>query len=203
MDKYLTREAWLTAGIDELRSLFGESGHAVPSNVRVTCGWPSKSALARKRQRIGECWGAENSDARVFEIFISPSLASFKQVIETLAHELVHATVGLKAKHGAAFKRVALAIGLEGKMTATHAGDKLVSALAGIAEHLGEYPHSELHGMTTGERKQGTRLLKAECAVCGYTVRITRKWLDLAGAPLCPVADCDDYSKPLSNGISR
>lgn len=34
--------------------------------------------------------------------------------------------------------------------------------------------------------KQGTRLLKCRCASCGYTVRTTRKWLDLAGPPICP-----------------
>ena len=34
--------------------------------------------------------------------------------------------------------------------------------------------------------KQGTRLLKCRCASCGYTVRTTRKWLDLAGPPTGP-----------------
>jgi hypothetical protein len=28
--------------------------------------------------------------------------------------------------------------------------------------------------------------LKAECGDCGYTVRVTRKWVDDAGAPHCP-----------------
>lgn len=42
--------------------------------------------------------------------------------------------------------------------------------------------------------KQTTRLLKAACAhqdegedACGYTVRVTRKWVDQLGAPHCPV----------------
>ena len=29
-------------------------------------------------------------------------------------------------------------------------------------------------------------MLKCVCSCCGYTVRISRKWLLLAGAPLCP-----------------
>jgi hypothetical protein len=29
-------------------------------------------------------------------------------------------------------------------------------------------------------------MLKCECSTCGYTVRITRKWLDAAGPPICP-----------------
>jgi len=42
--------------------------------------------------------------------------------------------------------------------------------------------------------KQSTRLLKAACEhrdegadACGYTVRVTRKWVDQLGAPHCPV----------------
>jgi hypothetical protein len=31
-----------------------------------------------------------------------------------------------------------------------------------------------------------TRLLKAICGDCAYTVRVTRRWLDELGAPLCP-----------------
>lgn len=34
-------------------------------------------------------------------------------------------------------------------------------------------------------KKQTTRLLKVECGQCGYTVRLTRKWLDV-GPPGCP-----------------
>lgn len=30
-------------------------------------------------------------------------------------------------------------------------------------------------------------MLKCECATCGYTVRTARKWLETAGAPLCPL----------------
>jgi hypothetical protein len=30
-------------------------------------------------------------------------------------------------------------------------------------------------------------MLKCECSTCGYTVRTARKWLETAGAPLCPV----------------
>ena len=38
-----------------------------------------------------------------------------------------------------------------------------------------------------GDKKPGgTRLLKAECGECGYTVRVTKKWLEAKGAPICP-----------------
>lgn len=193
-----TRESWLTAGIDALRPIFTAAGYTIPDNVRVTCGFPSKSALAAKNRRIGECWGEDASAGKMFEIFISPMLAEPSRVLDVLAHELVHATVGLAAKHGRAFKQCAVSIGLEGKMTATHAGEKLAAALATIVGNLGAYPHQELKHMTTGQKKQGTRLLKAECVCCGYTVRLARKWLEMAGAPLCPLTGCDNHGQPMS-----
>ena len=42
-------------------------------------------------------------------------------------------------------------------------------------------------GLTTAPRKQAARMLKCECLGCGYTVRTARKWLETAGAPLCPI----------------
>ncbi len=32
----------------------------------------------------------------------------------------------------------------------------------------------------------GSRLRKVQCAACGYVARVTGKWLDSAGPPLCP-----------------
>jgi hypothetical protein len=40
---------------------------------------------------------------------------------------------------------------------------------------------------TMDRKKRTTRLLKCECEACGYTARVTRKWVDEAGAPICPV----------------
>ncbi len=48
------------------------------------------------------------------------------------------------------------------------------------------FPHAELHAMTNGRKKQVARLVKCQCATCGYTVRTTRQWLDDMGAPHCP-----------------
>jgi uncharacterized Zn finger protein (UPF0148 family) len=33
---------------------------------------------------------------------------------------------------------------------------------------------------------QGTRLLKVFCSTCGYTARVTKRWIDKAGTPICP-----------------
>lgn len=82
-------------------------------------------------------------------------------------------------------------------MRATVASRALHERLGQVVKALGDYPHQELKHMTNGTKKQATRLIKAECAVCTYTVRVTKKWLDGYGAPLCPNETCDDYRKPL------
>lgn len=108
-------------------------------------------------------------------------------MLDILAHELIHA---LTPGHGhkGRFKQIAIRIGLEGKMTATIAGPKLKPRLDAIVKKIGKYPHAEL---TPGQRaagspkKQPIRLIKVKCQ-CGYTVRITRKWLEV-GPPHCPL----------------
>lgn len=185
----MTREEWLESATFRLRTWFKLKGYDIPENVRMTCGFPSQSALPGRKQRIGECWDARSSEGKVFEIFISPVLAKPIQVLETLAHELVHATVGLEAGHKGPFAKCARKIGLEGKLTATHAGEDLQYALNAVVGAIGDdYPHEKLLG-TANVKKQTTRLIKCACPECGYTVRTTRQWLDM-GAPKCGV--CED-----------
>jgi hypothetical protein len=184
------REQWLRNVTNALRPHFEAKGFTVPANVQVTCGFPSKAATSRKNQRIGECWDASRSDGKVFEIFISPVIADALEAAAILAHELVHATVGLKAAHKGPFKRCALAIGLTGKMTATTAGDVFKLWFADRAGDLGAYPHSKLNA-TSAPKKQTTRMVKCECFECRaegkpYIVRLSASTLE-QGAPICPV----------------
>jgi hypothetical protein len=112
------------------------------------------------------------------------------QIAAVLAHELVHAAVGIAAGHGKTFKRVAIGLGLVGPMRATTPGDAFLTVVTPILAAAGPLPHARLDtgGETTAPKKQATRMLKCECATCGYTVRTARKWLETAGAPLCPIA---------------
>jgi hypothetical protein len=178
------REAWLHAIADELRPIFASQGSTIPEKIRVTCGFPSVGAFAAKQQRVGECWSDTTSKDGHFEIMISPILDDPMRVAGVLAHELVHATVGTRFGHKGPFTKLARAIGLEGKMTATTEGEAFKQAVASILEAVGPYPHAEL--CKTARQKQGTRLIKLQCPTCPYTVRITRKWLDEVGAPDCP-----------------
>ena len=184
------REQWLESVTSALRPHFKAQGFTIPGNVKVTCGFPSKSATSRKNQRIGECWDASRSDGKHFEIFISPVVAEPLEAAAILAHELIHATVGLKASHRGPFKRCATAIGLTGKMTATVAGDVFKQWFAAKADDFGAYPHSKLNA-TSAPKKQTTRMLKCECAECRaegapYIVRLSSAALEI-GAPICPV----------------
>ena len=109
------------------------------------------------------------------------------EIAGILAHELTHAAVGIDKGHGRAFRRVAIAIGLTGKMTATVPGDAFKQRVEPILKKLGAIPHARLSwGELRGPKKQTTRMIKCECAECGYTARVARKWLEDVGAPHCP-----------------
>lgn len=179
-----TRENWLLVCIEKLRPDFIEVGSTIPDKVRASCGWPSKSGLAQKKRRIGEAWSASCSGDETFEVFISPVLKDGRLVLATLVHELVHCAVGVEKGHKGPFKKIALAIGLEGKMTETTAGEALLKRIDVIIAEVGTYPHAELKS-SNAPKKQGTRMLLVKCPDCGYQVRTTKKWLEV-GVPTCP-----------------
>ena len=180
----MIREDWLQQMIELLRLDFERIEASLPEKIRVSCGFPSKSALASTKRRIGECWGVESSEDQSYQVFISPLLKESIEVLATLVHELVHCAVGIECKHRGRFPKVAKTIGLEGKMTQTIAGEALVVRLKQLIETLGDYPHARL--MATNKPKtQTTRMLKVVCKECGCVVRMTRKWLDDAGVPTC------------------
>jgi hypothetical protein len=189
IDMTSTREQWLTELVRRLAPDFAKIDKPLQVElIRVSVGFPSKRALSRKNQRISECWSTKASKAGHHEIYISPVMGEVLDVAATLTHELVHSAVGTDAGHKGSFRRVALAIGLEGKMTATIAGDALKDRLNALCDKIGAYPHSQLNPALSGIKKQGTRMLKASCPACGYTVRLTKKWAD-EGLPTCVCGD--------------
>lgn len=191
------REVWLAKAVAEMQKTVFGTEHKIPKNLRVACGWPSQGGLAKQKRRIGEAWASVASQDKHFEIFVSPYLSDQLVVLATLAHELVHVTVGIECGHKGAFVKLARAIGLEGKMTATTAGEALQKKLKAIVKRLGKYPHGSLQGMTSGRKKQGTRMVKAECGGCGYTVRASMKWILLA-VPTCPNPECDCHGEAMN-----
>lgn len=178
-----TREAWLESAVRALQPIFTSAGETIPP-VRVSVGWPG--GRGSKSSTIGQCWASVTASDAVPQIFISPVLDDAIRVLDVLAHEIVHAVDDCQSQHKGKFVKIARAIGLEGKPTATVASAELTVKLAKIVDKLGPYPHAAL-STQGGGKKQTTRLLKVECTVTGeYVARITRKWLEELGAPICP-----------------
>jgi len=185
------REAWLNYVAGRMGPWFEGLGSPLPGHVRIAIGFTS---TGKRGNRIGECWDNGCSEDGHFEVFIRPDLAESAdmmplQVAAILAHELVHAAVGIPAGHGKLFRKVAKGIGLAGKMTATVPGPQFEASIAPILDDAGPLPHARLNtknGETTGPKKQGTRQIKCHCSQCGYTCRTARKWLETLGPPHCP-----------------
>ena len=124
----MTREQWLLKLAEGLeKTVFSDAAAELPK-YRVTCGFPSKGGLAAKKRTIGQCWSPKASNDHTTEIIISITQDEPMTVAGVLAHEMVHAAVGTEAGHGPIFRRLALAIGLTGKMTAQRRPMRLNSA---------------------------------------------------------------------------
>lgn len=185
---YSTREDWLTAAVTELRPLFDLWAAPLPQKIRVACGFPSN---ARRSGAIGECWADTASADKTIEILISPVIDTPDRVFDILVHELCHSLPGAM-NHGVAFQNFATAMHLmplgNGKQAfkATGQAPDFMPRYGEIIASLGAYPHAQLSLNT--RKKQATRLLKAVCPSCQYTIRLTAKWAN-AGLPTCVCGD--------------
>tara|TARA_R100000655_G_scaffold20608_1_gene42462 strand:- start:951 stop:1637 length:687 start_codon:yes stop_codon:yes gene_type:complete len=178
-----TREEYLVAYTRELSKLFKQVGVTLNlKKIKVSCGFPSKGGQRSKNKTIGQCF---NDALNGFnEIFIHPMLDDVIKVGGVLAHELIHASDNCKSGHRGHFRKTAIAIGLEGQMTATTEGEELQAKLKKITKKLGKYPHRSLD--YTDRKKQGTRMIKVECAEHSYIARLSRTAIENEGEPVCP-----------------
>lgn len=187
----MNREEWLTQLAQMyIKPLFVDQDAEWPMNYRVSIGFPK--GRGRGAHAIGQCWPTQMSADKTFELFISPELDPTRAA-DVLVHELIHASVGLKAGHTGAFRKLAKAIGLEGKMTATVAGEALAKRIAGWIGKMPAFPGATLSPAAAGagkskEKGPGSRLVKCHCPDCGYTIRTTAKWIDI-GLPICPCGE--------------
>lgn len=168
-----TREAWLAQLVTELRPFFQGVGVPLPDKIRVTCGFPSKAARSEKARRIGEHWSPKASQDGTHEILVSPVVDDPFEAAGILTHELCHAATDGDG-HKGRFPAAARALHLEGSPVHAKAGDKFRKEFGDLVGSLGAYPHARLN--VTDRKVQSTRLLKACCPTCGYTVRVTQKW---------------------------
>ena len=160
----MNREDWLTQAASEAAPAFEIAGTALPK-TRITCGFPS--TWTPSKQTTGECWSDKASADGTSEILISPTLADSGAVFAVLLGQLC-----------AASKADPVAMGLD------QHGGLLDGRWDILIEELGIYPHTAI--VVGAKPVQTTRMLKAVCPACGYTVRLTQKWATL-GLPTCPV----------------
>jgi hypothetical protein len=191
-----SREDWLNAAIEEMRPMFQVRGYKLPAHIRVSVGFPGGGK--RQSSYVNQCWAVVNGKDGAHELFISPLLDDEVKVLGALAHNLIHAAVGVKSGHRAPFQQCAAAMGLEAPWTATHEGSAFKAGIARpvLAALKIHYPHARLSlaDVNSGPKKQSTRLLKCSCPRCGYTVRTTSKWINTSGAPRCPTPACRNKS---------
>lgn len=177
---FATREEWLSVFVKYLRPVFDAAGSPLPEKIRISCAFP-----VRTRTAIGQILSRRLSADGTREIFISPVLSEAARVCDVVIHELVHAALPEGSGHGKLFRRLALKLGLTGKMTATVAGEELRAWLDRIIPvYLGPYPHSRVISFDTG-KKQTTRLIKLQCPACEMIIRATRQGLEDSGLPFC------------------
>jgi hypothetical protein len=185
------RELWLYRVAEAVNPRFAALGHPEPPIIRIGVGYPSAGARGKA---IGQCYDSCVSKDKVHEIIISPVIDDSIEVAGVLGHELVHAFLQNKfpdenCGHGKKFKTLAVALGLTGKMTATVPGEPFKRFLQPTLTNIGQYPHGALE-RGHARKVQGTRLVKVVCSACEYTMRVTRKWIDVA-IPTCPNPECD------------
>lgn len=194
-DRPKTREEWLGEFTRLARPTFKAAGSPLPKTVRCSVGFPSKGS---KSKVIGECWSTEVSADKITEIFLRPSLQSdTSRIADVLTHELCHAALGLEAGHGPLFKKLAHAVGLEGKMTATTAGKGWHAWADPIIKHLGPLPGASLDDKAEikgGKKKQTTRMIKVSCDQCDWSCRTTA--IHIHDGMRCPLVDCDGELSP-------
>lgn len=182
------REAWLATLARAFQPVLEDRAGITFPPYRVTCGFPSKGGeMGRKTRVRGQCWSAEASDDGHAEIFISPVEDDLPTVAAILAHEMIHAALP-SAGHRSPFQAAARSIGHERPFTSSSPTPAFMAWAAPLIEAIGDYPHKRLNALASvGQRKkQSARMLKAECEGCGYTARVTRKWVVEAGPPHCP-----------------
>lgn len=187
-----TREVWLNDFIELARPHFEAAGHPIPINLRVSVGFPS---TGYKSSTVAECWWPEASDDNHYELFVTPTTLTDARIAGLVTHELAHAAVDAKTHHrghGAPFKVLATAMGLEGPMRSTTEGENWFAWAAPILALLGPMPYAAIKANAAPPRpKKKTYLLKVECPDCGWLARVTASHCH--EGMTCPVPTCDGH----------
>ena len=182
--KYKTREEYLQRAYSLLNHFaFKPNGQECPP-IKVSCSWIVGTRASNKKT-LGQCSNRASSEANINEVRIVPTVDDSFSAIDTLAHEMAHAVDDCKSGHGAGFKKICLAVGLDGntQMRYADAGEKLGKTIKNIIATIGEYPHAKMH--ISDMKKQTTRNIKVECSECGFGWRASRSMIERMNNATC------------------
>lgn len=195
MKKEMNRETYLNKVIDKAVPLFNNSGFKISdirSKLKVSCSF-IKGVRGSKNKAIGVHYSPLSSANGYHEMMIEPSISDSQEAIGILIHEMVHAiqthlyhddkgrlNVGA---HGKEFRKIALAVGLCGKMTSTKSSPELIKTIDTWIKELGNYPHSPI--TLSNRKKQTTRNIKVECYDCKWSFRCSTKNVELMAFQKC------------------
>lgn len=182
----MTREEWLKRAVRTLRPVVERK-----AGIKMRARWQVSMSLTARKNAIGLCCYEEGSaSGKTVNILICPTLGDPVEVLSTLVHEMIHASLPYGVHHGAKFKRACDCIGLVGKPTEANAGPVLRSELARVAAFLGPFPHDamKLFSNRGGGTKGGYWPVYCSPVDARYRVQVSQRALDEFGPPTCPIS---------------
>jgi hypothetical protein len=190
-----TREAWLNLRRHADPTFFDRIGYPLPPKIWISVGRPNK-----RQHAIGICHPMYQSDDGGTHIFIHPVMDDPIRVGGIVAHELCHAALDCEGGHGAAFQKLATAMGLvagpgpkKGKRTwtATMEGPMFIAMMEGVVARIGPYPHAALRANDRRKPRLPQRLIKVICPECRFAFWSSAKWLKKVHHPVCLNPECE------------
>lgn len=178
----MTREQWLEKAVKKLTPGFQKKcGVKVPQNIRVSVSYP----LGRSpRKVLGQCFDKRMSTGGFIEIVITPTVDDAVEIMGTLAHEMVHAIVGIKCGHKKEFSQCARRFGFLAPWTTTPTPRPLKLEFKRLLSTMPPFPHKKVL-LDEKRKKQTTRMIKLHCEECGFICRASQTAIEISGFPTC------------------
>lgn len=178
----MTREEWLKRAVRTLRPLLRKA------DIEMRPRWQVSMSLTSANGAIGQFWYESSSEnGQVTNILISPTLSDPVEVLDTLLHEMIHASLPVRTGHGPKFQKACRLIGMtKGSPKSAGAGPELRAELERVAAFLGEFNHTALVPSKT--KRRGTKW-PVYCSTHDerYRVQISVRALEEYGPPICPI----------------
>lgn len=206
-----TREEWLRARLADVRALIDLTDIVLPP-LAVSCGWTGSGMEGWTLGSCYDASASAGGIVEIFvSPTLTDSVEVVSVMLHEIVHAIVGSKAGHGPAYAEVAKKLQLTkAGRDGKGTwpeQAWPSDALTTRLKRWSEgKRGDadtndgndiiyvpwdvYPHAQLTApppqtsAVPSPSKQGTRMLKASCTVCGYTIRITMKWAS-RGLPTC------------------